>query len=165
MRWERWVATGLGFAGVMIVVGPRLSGSGGWYHLLMLASAPVFAASFLLTKAMTRQESAGTILLWQAVSVSLLSLPLAWWHWQPLAGSQWAGFAVAGLLGSTGHYCVTRSFASADISATQSAKFLDLIWSSALGWLVFSDVPSRSTALGGVLICGATIWVARRESR
>jgi drug/metabolite transporter (DMT)-like permease len=24
MRWERWVATGLGFAGVLIVVGPKL---------------------------------------------------------------------------------------------------------------------------------------------
>jgi hypothetical protein len=34
----------------MVVVGPQLSGDGGIYHLVMLASAPVFAASFLLTK-------------------------------------------------------------------------------------------------------------------
>ncbi len=29
MRWERWLACGFGFAGVLIVVGPKLSG-GGW---------------------------------------------------------------------------------------------------------------------------------------
>ena len=40
MRWERWVATLAGLAGVLIVVGPALSDSGGVYHLVMLASAP-----------------------------------------------------------------------------------------------------------------------------
>jgi drug/metabolite transporter (DMT)-like permease len=54
MRWERWLASLIGFGGVMIVVGPQLSGSAGGYNLLMLASSPVFAASFLLTKALLR---------------------------------------------------------------------------------------------------------------
>lgn len=167
MRWERWVAVALGFVGVMIVVGPKLSWSGGagLYHLVMLASAPLFAASFLVTKALTRYESAGTILVWQSITVSVLSLPLAWLHWRGLSGWEWFGFLVCGALGSLGHYCLTRSFSAADISATQSAKFLDLVWSALMGWLVFSDVPTLSTIAGGMLISAATLWVARRESR
>lgn len=47
MRWERWLAALLGFAGVLIVVAPKLTGTGGIYNLVMLASSPVFAASFL----------------------------------------------------------------------------------------------------------------------
>ncbi len=54
---------------------------------------------------------------------------------------------------------------AADISATQSAKFLDLVWSALMGWLLFTDIPSHSTLIGGTVICAATIWVARRESR
>jgi drug/metabolite transporter (DMT)-like permease len=165
MRWERWAGTLVGFLGVLIVVGPQLSGGSGGYHLVMLASAPLFAASFLLTKSLTRTESAGVILVWQSITVSLLSLPLAIWQWQSLTGWQWAGFALCGLLGSAGHYCITRSFASADISATQSAKFLDLVWSALMGWLLFTEIPSESTVLGGVVICAATLWVARREAR
>jgi drug/metabolite transporter (DMT)-like permease len=164
MRWERWLATLAGFAGVMIVVGPRLSGSGGGYHLVMLLSAPVFAVSFLITKALARYEKAEVILLWQSISVALFSLPLALWHWQWLSPAQWAGFGLCGVLGSAGHYCLTRSFKAADISATQSAKFLDLVWSALMGWLLFADLPSESTLLGGTLICAATLWVARRES-
>jgi drug/metabolite transporter (DMT)-like permease len=170
MRWERWLATVLGFAGVLIVVGPKLSladgfGPGpGLYHLLMLASAPVFAASFLVTKALTRYETTGTILVWQAISISLLSLPLALWAWQPLSPLQWFGFALCGVLGSSGHYCLTRSFVAADISATQSVKFLDLVWAVLLGWALFADIPSFSTIAGGMLISAATLWVARRES-
>lgn len=165
MRWERWAATAAGFIGVLIVVGPRLSTSGGVYHLLMLASAPVFAASFLLTKVLTRSETAGVIVLWQAITVTVLSLPMAIWAWQAPSGLQWLAFALCGLLGSGGHYCLTRSFASADISSTQSVKFLELLWSAALGFALFADVPTQTTLLGGVLICSATLWVAGREHR
>jgi len=165
MHWERWAATGFGFAGVLIVVGPLLSGTGGGWHLLMLASAPVFAASFLITKVLTRTETAGVIVVWQAISVALFSLPMALWVWQPPTAAQWAGFALCGLLGSTAHYCLTRSFRVADISSTQSVKFLELVWASALGWVLFTDLPTQTTLLGGAVIFAATLWVARRERR
>jgi drug/metabolite transporter (DMT)-like permease len=128
MRWERWLAAGIGFVGVLIVVGPKLTGSGGYYNLVMLASAPMFAASFLLTKGLTRYETTGVILVWQSLTVTLFSLPLALWQWQWPTALQWAGFVVCGFLGSAGHYCLTRSFRIADISSTQSVKFLDLVW-------------------------------------
>lgn len=164
MRWERWLAAGIGFGGVLIVVGPKLSGTGGGYNLVMLASAPLFAASFLLTKALTRHERTGVILLWQAITVSLFSLPMALVNWQPLSLTQALGFTVCGLLGNAAHFCLTRSYRVADISATQSVKFLDLVWAALLGWLAFGDLPSQSTLIGGCVICAATLWNARRES-
>jgi len=172
MRWERWLATGLGFAGVMVVVWPKLSWSaamtgsgGGWYHLIMLASSPVFAASFLLTKAQTKFESPRTILVWQCVSISLLSLPAALMHWTHPDLTQWGLFALCGLLGSAGHYCQTRAIHVADVGATQSPKFLELVWAACLGWIAFGDVPSQSTLIGGLIISAATLWVSRREAR
>lgn len=165
MRWERWLATIVGFAGVMIVVGPGLTGRGGLYNLLMLASGPLFAASYLLTKALTRHDSAPVIVLWQAISITLLSLAPAWWYWQHPTAWQWVGFVFTGLLGVAGHYCLTRSFEATDISATQSAKFLDLVWATGLGWLVFAELPTRTTLIGGLIICAATVWVGLRESR
>jgi drug/metabolite transporter (DMT)-like permease len=173
MRWERWVAIALGFAGVMVVVGPQFAVTGGtsagsasgWYHLLMLASAPLFAASFLVTKALTRYETTGTILVWQGITVTLFSLPMALLHWSAVSAWQWAGFLLCGALGTAAHYCLTRSFKKADISATQSLKFLELVWSAMLGWLLFSDVPTLNAIVGGLVITAATLWVARRESR
>jgi len=165
MRWERWLAAAIGFAGVLIVVAPKLTGQGGVYNLVMLASAPVFAASFLITKALARYERAEVIVVWQSISVALFSLPLALLHWQMPTPWQWLLFLLTGLLGSAGHYCLTRSYTVADISATQSVKFLDLVWATLLGWIVFGDAPSRSTLIGGVVICASTLWIARREAR
>lgn len=165
MRRDRWIAALIGFAGVVVVVAPKMSGSGGGYHLVMLASAPLFAASFLITKALTRYEKATVIVFWQALTVSLFSLPLALLNWQEPNLLQWVGFLIAGILGSVGHYCWTRAFHVADISSTQSLRFLDLVWTSALGWLIFSDIPSQSTWIGAVVILAATIWIARREGQ
>ena len=169
MHWERWVATVIGFGGVLIVMGPKLGwgtpASGGGYHLLMLSSAPVFAASFLITKVLTRSETTGVIVFWQALSVTVFSLPMALWVWQWPSGLQWLGFVWCGVLGSSAHYCLTRSFRAAVISSTQSVKFLDLVWSAALGFVLFADVPAQTTLLGGVVICAATLWVARREQQ
>src|SRR3954468_1822057 len=72
MRWERWVAAAIGFASVLIVVAPKLTGQGGWYTLVMLASSPVYASSYLMTKALTRCERPEVIVAWQAISVALL---------------------------------------------------------------------------------------------
>jgi len=165
MRWERWLAAAIGFGGVLIVVAPKLSGSAGLYTLVMLCSSPVYAASYLMTKALSRYERAEVIVAWQAISVTVLSLPLALLHWQAPSVSQLLLFALCGMLGSAGHYCLTRSYAAADISASQSIKFLDLVWATAIGWLAFGDAPSRSTLVGGLVICGSTLWIARRESR
>lgn len=165
MRKDRWIAAIVGFAGVLVVVLPKMSGDGGWFNLVMLASSPVFAASFLITKALTRYEKPGVIVLWQALTVSVLSLPMALPHWQMPTPLQWLGFAATGVLGTLAHYCLTRAFALADISATQSLRFLDLVWASVLGWLVFGDVPSQSTWLGAFVILWATVWIACREGK
>jgi drug/metabolite transporter (DMT)-like permease len=165
MQRDRWIAALVGFVGVIVVVAPNMSWDGGIFHLVMLASTPFFAASFLMTKALTHYEKATVIVFWQALTVTLFSLPLALMNWQNPSLWQWLGFGVAGILGSAGHYCWTRAFHAADISSLQSARFLDLVWASALGWLIFSDIPSQTTWIGAVVILAATLWIARREGQ
>ena len=161
----RWVAAAIGLGGVMIVVGPKLTGDGGAYNLVMLASAPAFAASFLMAKALTRSDRPEVIVLWQSLTVTLFTLPAALVNWSAPNATQWLLFLLAGVLGSLGHYCLNRGFLVADISATQPVKFLDLIWASAMGFLLFGNVPTETTLLGGAVIFVASAWIARSEAR
>jgi drug/metabolite transporter (DMT)-like permease len=164
MVWERWASAALGFAGVLIVVGPAMTGTGGYYDLVMLASSPLFAISALITKVMTRRDKPEVILVWQCITISLFSLPLALPVWVWPTATQWLWFLASGVVGSAGHYCVNRAFGAADATASQTVKFLDLLWMTVLGFIVFGDVPTMSTLIGGVIICAATTWVARREA-
>jgi drug/metabolite transporter (DMT)-like permease len=161
----RWTAVLVGFVGVLVIVGPGLSGGGGWYNLVMLASAPVFAASFLLTKVLTRGESASVIVFWQTLLITLMSLPLALPFWTTPTAGQWLLALLGGACGTLGHYLLTRSFASVDISATQSVKFVDLLWAGLIGWLAFGDVLRPSTRVGGAVIVASVALLARYEGR
>jgi drug/metabolite transporter (DMT)-like permease len=161
----RWVAALVGFGGVMVVVWPNLAGGGGPYNLVMLASAPLFAASFLITKALTRRDAPHVIVVWQSLTVAVFSLPfaLAGWEWPtPL---QWALFVLSGVLGTAGHICLTRAFRLADMSVTQPIKFLELVWAAMFGFAVWGEVPGQATWIGGLIIFASTTWIARREAR
>lgn len=167
MTGARWAAVLLGFAGVLLVVNPFDAGGFSGIStgmLLMLASAPVFAGSFLVAKVLTRHERSEVMVLWQHLLVSLLLLPFALLWWTPPAPGQWLLLVVCGFLGAGGHYCMIRAFRVADISAVQSVKFLELVWAAILGLVMFGTVPAGWTVAGGVVILASTLWLARREA-
>jgi len=168
MTGARWVAILVGFAGVLLVVNPF--GNGGFSGiskgmLLMLSSVPLFAASFLVAKVLTRHERSDIMVLWQHLLVALGLLPFALASWTMPSTSQWAVLIVCGFIGAGGHYCLTRSFRAADISAVQPVKFLELIWAAFLGFFMFGTLPGGWTLAGGIVILISTLWLARRESR
>jgi len=168
MTGARWAAVLVGFSGVLLVVSPWKSGGFGavsFGMLLMLASAPVFAGSFLTAKALTRFDRPDVVVLWQHLWVTLLLLPVALAYWTMPSPAQWGLLVVCGVLGAAGHYCMTRAFRVADISAVQSVKFLELVWASITGYIVFATVPGFWTVIGGVVIFTSTLWLARRETR
>jgi drug/metabolite transporter (DMT)-like permease len=168
MTGARWAAVLVGFAGVLLVVDPF--GAGGFAGvsagmLLMLASAPVFAGSFLVAKVLTRHERSDVVVLWQHLLVSLLLVPFALAYWSMPSATQWTLLVICGFLGAGGHYCIVRAFRVADISAVQSVKFLELVWAALLGLAMFGTVPESSTVVGGVVILASTLWLARLEAR
>ena len=165
MMWQRWVAAAAGLLGVLIVVGPQLGGTGGVYYLWMLAATPLFAASFLITKALTRRDTPEVIVAWQSLTVSAFTLPLALWVWQWPSTGGWALAVAGGLLGSLGHVLLTHAYRVADISAATGVKFLDLVWAVLLGWAVFAEWPTAFTLAGAAVILLSTTWIARVEAR
>ena len=166
VRLRRWIAILFGFLGVLIVLYPKLEIgiSATWSSLLLLAAAPVSAASYLIAKVLMRYDAPQTIVFWQAMLVSLFTLPAALFYWLPMTGWHLALFVLIGMLGSLGHYAFNRSLKAADVSAAQPARFLELVWASILGFLVWGDVPPAWTFAGALVIFGSTTYIAHREA-
>lgn len=166
VKWRRWLAIAMGFVGVLIVLWPKLSLgiSASYGSLLLLAAAPISAASFLMAKVLTRQDTPEAIVFWQCVLVSAMTLPAALWFWQPVQAWHIALLVLAGILGSSGHYALNRALKATDVSAVQPARFLELIWASAVGFLLWSDIPPAWTFAGAAVIFASATYIARREA-
>jgi drug/metabolite transporter (DMT)-like permease len=105
------------------------------------------------------------MVLWQHLVVSMLLMPFAAVLWAMPSPGQWSLLLLCGFLGAGGHYCMTRAFRVADISAVQSVKFLELVWAAVLGLVMFGTTPGVWTVAGGAVILVSTLWLARQESR
>lgn len=168
MSGARWTAVLLGFAGVLLVLEPWNAGGFSGISrgmLMMLASTPVFAGSFLIAKALTRHDPSEVVVFWQHLWVSVLLSGFALSNWTQPSPGQWGLLVVCGFLGAGGHYCMMRAFRAADISATQPVKFLELVWAALLGFAVFGTVPTGATVLGGAVILASTLLLAGHEAR
>ena len=58
---------------------------------------------------------------------------------------------------------LTEAYASAQVSALGPYSYTSILWSVALGWVVFSDAPSWSTLAGAVLIVASGLYILHRE--
>lgn len=163
---RRWIAVLIGFGGVMVVLGPKLSLgiSASLGLLLLLASVPLVSISNLTVKYLTRSDGTLTIIFWQNALASVLFLPMAVITWVTPSPVQ-VGFALlAAVLGTTGYWLITAAYRAADISATQPIVFLSIVWATGLDWIAFGRAPDLWTILGAlVIVCGAA-FASRAEA-
>jgi drug/metabolite transporter (DMT)-like permease len=60
---------------------------------------------------------------------------------------------------------MVQAFQVAEISAVQPMMFLNIVWASILGFLVFSHTPDIWTFVGAGVIIASTTYIARREAQ
>ena len=160
----RVVGIVMGFIGALIVLRPglRIIDFGA---VAMLIAAPLFACSLLMAKVATKTESSSVIVALLSVFCTLTLLPLALVYWRTPTMEEWLLLLLAAVFATAGHYFLTRAFQSAELSALQPFSFLQLVWATLLGLVVFSEQPDLWLWLGaGVIVFSAT-WIGLQEVR
>lgn len=161
---SRWFAIGIGFIGVLIVLRPG-SVPLGMGPGLVLASTVLFAGVTVLVKRLSDTERTITIVFYQSLFVSLLTLVPAMLVWKWPTWQAMLMLASLGLLGTAGWLCFTRAFALADASAILPLEFARLPCIAVLAYAFFGEVPDSWVWLGAAIIFASTLYVANREHR
>jgi drug/metabolite transporter (DMT)-like permease len=164
VRGRRWSAVGVGLVGVLIVVRPGVEAVSPFAVLVLLATV-VMAGATLAIKRLLVSEGGATIVLYQSVFMTVLSLPLGLLYWHtPTAVGWWLLVAIGGL-GTGSWLCFTRALGLADTSAVVPYEFLRLPFAALVAYLWFAEVPSLWTWTGGALIFAATAYITHREAQ
>lgn len=160
---RRWVAITIGFVGVIIVVRPGVVplslGPG-----LVLFSTVAFAGVTVLVKRMAATESTMTVVFYQSLFMSFLTIPPAAMFWSMPSLPHFGLLVALGALSTIGWLCFTRAFALADASAILPLEFTRLPFVAVLGYLIFDEVPDIWVWVGAAIIFGSSLSIAHREN-
>lgn len=160
---RRLAALGAGLLGALIILRPGFAEvSAG--HLAQLGAAPLFAVSYLIAKRLTVRQDPTLIVAMLSLFCTLALLPAAIMHWTWPSLHAVAWLAVTAALATAGHYAMTRALRAAPLTVTQPIGFLQLVWASALGILLFREPLDPFVLLGGGVVVGAATVIARREA-
>ncbi|TIX23385.1 DMT family transporter [Mesorhizobium sp.] len=164
VRWRRWLAIALGFAGVLIIVRPGFEGFS-VYSLAALASVACCAVRDLATKRIpeaipTLLVSTATALAMTIVGAVLLS-PMG--GWTPMTGNSTALLALAAVLVIIGYQFIIMAMRAGDISFIAPFRYTALIWSILLGLFIFADIPDLPMIIGATIIIASGLYALYRE--
>ncbi|WP_305971299.1 MULTISPECIES: DMT family transporter [unclassified Mameliella] len=163
--WRRWTAIAVGFVGVIIILQP----SGGVfspYAAIPLLAALMFALYALLTRYVARGDSSATSFFYTGVSGVGVATAIGAWFWVPMTGPDWAWMGLLCLTGAAGHYLMIRVYEVAEASAVQPFAYLQLVFASTLGLVVFDETLRWNVVFGAAMIVAAglfTLWRARQK--
>lgn len=159
-----WVATIIGFAGVLIVMRPGVIALT-LAAVCALASACMSAGSNTTLKLLSRTEGAGIITVYS----NLLMLPCAAipmiFVWVTPTAAQWPWIFGVALFSAVGGYCFTRAVGAADARVVQPFQFTRMIFATAIGYALFVELPDLWTWVGAAVIFGSTYAIAYREAK
>jgi drug/metabolite transporter (DMT)-like permease len=159
----RWIASVAGFVGILILVRP---GSAIFHPAtLLLVVAALCNALYFLTTRKLADESAYTTLFYSALAGTVgLSLALPW---QLDGGAptlrDGAIFLLLGLFAGLGHWFVIGAYLLAPASMLTPFTYLQMIWATLYGFVIFAQLPDRWSALGMTIIVASGLWLALQE--
>lgn len=133
-------------------------------HIAMLLCAVVFAGSYLTAKILADEVPASVVVVLLSLFVTIFLAPFAVAVWvTPTMSEIGLLFGVA-FFATAGHYTMTLAFASAPVTVTQPVTFLQLVWATALGALVFAEPVDIWVVVGGTVIVAAVSFITWREA-
>ena len=153
----------LGFIGTLIILRPGfIEINIGVY--MVLASALLWSCVIIITKFMSKNDSAMTILTFQYTFVTLFTLPLAIIYWDNPSFISLIYTLLAAIVGTVLHLCINNAYKLSDLSIIQPVWFTQLVFASFLGFIIFGSLPDFFTWIGAILVFISVLIITYREN-
>ena len=160
----RTLALMLGFSGMLVIIRPGFVDiSIGVY--MVLFSALLWSINIIITKKISKDDSAITILAYQSIFMSLLSFFIVLFFWEMPSLKTFTYLILAAMCGTILHLTLNHAFKLVDVSMTQPYSFLNLVFASIIGYFVFDEMPDLYTWIGALIIFTGVLIISYREMK
>ena len=164
VRLRRWFAILFGFAGTFVILRPGLeiveTGS-----LFVLLAACFFSIMAMLAKLLAQTESSLTITAYTRLLPTPMAFAAALFIWEWPTWPQLGFLILAGIVGTASIMAFVQAIKIGETNVVMPFDFSKLVWASIIGFVVFSEIPTVYTWIGGAMIFAAALYIAYRESQ
>ena len=161
--WRRWLAIGVGFIGVLIIVRP---GTDAFHPAVLLSlGTAVFSALYnLSTRRLAGVDTTTTQQFYAAGVATLCIAPFSFggWVW-PHEWLGWTCFVLIGVFALIGHLLVTTAHRYAPASVLAPFGYLQIIFMSGASWFIFSQPPTFWLLVGAPIVIASGLYILLRE--
>ncbi len=162
----QWLAIGIGFAGVLIVLRPDTAAGFGWAGTIaILCTALCYAFSSVLVKIIGRTDSTQSMVFWMTCMLAVGATAVALPGWQPILREHYLLIGGVAITGAIGQWGITEAFKHAPAASVAPLEYSGLAWVIMIDLAVWSVVPSWRTLAGAAVIIGSGLYLLRFESR
>ena len=161
----RWIASIVGFVGILVLVRPGAAAFHPAAALLVLAAVSN-ALYQLLTRKLPNDTPYTTLFYSALVGTAVLSLALPFAD-LPREVSARDGFFLLtlGVFAGLGHWFLIGAFLAAPASLVAPFTYLQMIWATAYGYAIFGQLPDGLSAVGMAIIVASGVGLVLHERR
>tara|TARA_B100001115_G_scaffold76889_1_gene56606 strand:- start:8 stop:676 length:669 start_codon:yes stop_codon:yes gene_type:complete len=158
----RTLALILGFSGMLIILRPGfIDISVGVY--MALFSSFLWSVVIIITKKISKDDSAITILSYQSVFMSIFCFFVVLFFWETPSIKTITYLILSAVSGTILHLSLNHAYKLVDVSMTQPYSFLNLVFASIIGFFIFSETPDLFTWIGASIIFIGVFIISYRE--
>lgn len=164
VRWRRWSAILVGFAGVILVIQPGTTGFRPEAALVLVTVAGM-ALRDLAARAIPAEVTTAQVSAWGLMSVALLGLGMVVLSGQikAVTGGQALTLLGAVIFGTAGYWAITAATRIGEVAVVAPFRYSRLVFSIALGVIFLHERPNELTLIGASLIVGSGLYALARE--
>ncbi|MEM0990618.1 MAG: DMT family transporter [Pseudomonadota bacterium] len=161
--WRRYTAIAVGFAGVLLIVGPGTQG----FNVYALAALGAVGFSVLRDLSARTLNPAVPSLLPTVASIfsvtTVTGVVTAFSTWAPVDTRTLLALCGAGCLLPLGFYAGIRAMRVGEVGVVSPFRYTNLLWALALGFVVFGEIPSALALIGSAIIMATGLYSLHRE--
>jgi drug/metabolite transporter (DMT)-like permease len=162
VRWPRWIATAIGFVGVVIMVRPGVADIEPATWLALLAGFCI-ALQLVSVARLPQGEKTLTMLFYFGLIGTVISAGPGLATWQTPTLMQTELLLGNGLLGVASQACIFRAFRIGDAAFVAPFDYFKLVIATLIGYLLFGEIPTLWTLAGALLIVCSTFYISHLE--
>ena len=160
--WRRWSAIIVGFIGILIMLRPGTKVFDP-LSLIALACAFAFAIYQILTRYVSSEDSPDTSLFYTGITGFVILGLIGPFFYTSIENSHWLFLLAICILGASGHFLMINAFKHSEASILQPFTYLQLVFVSIIGVLVFNEKLENEIILGSIIVIAAGLFTFWRE--